>query len=86
MNEEKFEALKGALLNHMRTVFAEIEEGMARTHEEKFALLEDAVGSATDPDELRVVFDQWYADHADDIDLDYEVDEIWDAVLNLETR
>lgn len=86
MNEEKFESIKGGLLDHMRTVFEEIEEGMARTHEEKFALLEDAVGSATDFDELRVAFEQWYTDHAEDIDLDYEVDEIWDAVVNVEPK
>ncbi len=86
MHEEQFESLKGSLLDHMRTVFEEIEEGLARTHEEKFALLEDAVGSATDIDELRVVFEQWYTDHAEDIDLDYEVDEIWDAVLNVEVK
>lgn len=82
MNEEKLELVKGNLLDHMRSLFEEIEEGMARTHEEKYALLEDAVSNASDFDELRVAFEQWYLDHADDVNLEDEVEEIWDAVLN----
>jgi hypothetical protein len=82
MHEDQLELVKGNLLEHMRGLFAEIEEGMARTHEEKFALLEDAVNTASDFDELKVAFEQWHLDHAGDVDLEYEVEEIWDAVLN----
>ncbi len=82
MREEQLENIKENLLEYMRQVFAEIEEGMARTHEEKFALLEDAVSTASDFDELKVAFEQWHLDHAHDVDLEYEVEEIWDAVLN----
>lgn len=82
MHEELLETVKENLLKHMRQIFEEIEEGMARTHEEKFALLEDAVGTAGDFDELKVAFEQWHSDHAADVDLEYEVEEIWDAVLN----
>ena len=82
MNDEQLELVKGNLLQHMRKLFGEIEQGMARTHEEKFALLEDAVGTAGDFDELKVAFEQWHSDHATDVDLEYEVEEIWDAVLN----
>lgn len=84
MNEEQFEAVKEGLLGHMRSVFEEIEAEAVRSHEEKYALLEDAVNNATDVGELRVAFEQWYADHAPDINLDYEADEIWDAATNLE--
>ena len=82
MHEEMLETVKENLLKHMRQIFSEIEEGMARTHEEKFALLEDAINNAGDFDELKVVFEQWHLDHAQDVDLEYEVEEIWDAVLN----
>lgn len=82
MQEEQFDHIKSNLLDHMRGLFEEIEEGMARTHEEKYALLEDAVSNASDFDELRVAFEQWYLDHADDVNLEDEVEEIWDAVLN----
>jgi len=84
MNEDQFESIKGALLGHMRGVFEEIEAEAVRSHEEKFALLEDAVNNSSDMDELRVAFEQWYADHALDINLDYEVDEIWDAAINID--
>lgn len=82
MQEEQFDHIKNNLLDHMRGLFEEIEEGMARTHEEKYALLEDAVSNSSDFDELRVAFEQWYLDHADDVNLEDEVEEIWDAVLN----
>lgn len=84
MNEDQFETTKSALLGHMRTVFEEISAEVARTHEEKYALLEDAVNNATDLDELRVAFEQWYADHAADIELEYEADELWDVATALE--
>ncbi len=82
MHEDQLESVKKNLLEHMRHLFTEIEEGMARTHEEKFALLEDSVSNASDFDELKVVFEQWHSEHALDVDLEYEVEEIWDAVLN----
>lgn len=82
MHEDQLELVKGNLLDHMRGLFSEIEEGMARTHEEKFALLEDAINNASDFDELKVAFEQWHLEHAGDVDLQNEVEEIWDAVLN----
>jgi hypothetical protein len=77
--EEKYEIMKTSLLEHMREVLEEIEEGIARSHEEKYALLEDALESSSDIDELKVAFDQWYNDHYEDLDLEYEIDELWDA-------
>lgn len=84
MHEDQFESLKGALLEHMRSMFEEIAAELARSHEEKFALLEDVVSTATDLDELRVAFEQWYAEHAADLSLEFEADEIWDAAVNVE--
>ena len=55
---------------------------MAMSHQEKYALLEDSFEGATDEDELRVAFERWYADHAEDLKLDYEVDELWESALN----
>ena len=52
------------------------------SHQEKYALLEDSFEGATDEDELRVAFERWYADHAEDLKLDYEVDELWESALN----
>lgn len=83
MSEEQHDLLKRALLDHIRDLFQEIEAGLARSHEERYALLEDVLENASDGDELRVAFEQWYADHSDDLELEYELEEIWDhAVQN----
>lgn len=86
MNEEHFESVKGSLLDHMRSLFEELEEEIARSHEEKYAILEDSLHNASDIDELRVAFEQWYSDYAQEIDLGYEVDEIWDTAVNAEAK
>lgn len=79
--EEHFETVKDSILTNVRDIFNEIEEGIARSHEEKYAVLEDALGNASDVDELRVAFEQWFADHADDLELEYEFEELWDTVM-----
>lgn len=69
----------------MQAMFAEMEEEMAMSHQEKYTLLEDAFENAADTDELKVAFAQWYADHAEDLSLEHEVDELWEqAVANSE--
>lgn len=84
MQEEQFELIKANLLGHIRELFKEIEEEVARSHEEKYALLEDAVNNTSDINELRVAFEQWYSDRIAEIDFGYDIDEIWDAVVNAE--
>lgn len=79
---DKFDSIKTSLLEQIRKLFEEIEEGAARSNEEKYALLEDSLEDAADVDELRVALEQWYNDHGSEIDLGYEVDEIWDAAVN----
>ena len=71
--EEKYDIMKNSLLEHIREVLDEIEENIARSHEEKYALLEDALDSSSDTDELKVAFDQWYRDHSEDLDLEYNL-------------
>ena len=80
--EEHYDIVKQALLNHIREVFEEIEEDIARSHEEKYAMLEDALENASDVDELKVAFNQWYSDHADDLELEYEIEELWENALS----
>jgi len=82
MMEEHYDIVKQALLNHIREVFEEIEEDIARSHEEKYAMLEDALENASDVDELKVAFNQWYSDHADDLELEYEIEELWENALS----
>lgn len=82
MAEDKFDSIKISLLDQVRELFEEIEEGVARSNEEKYALLEDSLDDAADIDELRVALEQWYNDHGSEIDLGYEVDELWDAAVN----
>jgi hypothetical protein len=82
MGEQKFEATKKSVLNYIQSMFEELEEEMAISHQEKYALLEDAFENAVDEGELKVAFDQWYSDHAEDLDLDYEVDELWDLAMS----
>lgn len=82
MSEEHYDIVKQALLEHIRKVFEEIEEDIARSHEEKYAMLEDALENASDVDELKVAFDQWYSDHAEDLELEYELEELWENALS----
>ncbi|MFH0857484.1 MAG: hypothetical protein V1848_01920 [Candidatus Magasanikbacteria bacterium] len=77
-----YDATKQMVLDHMQKMFEEIEAEAVMSHQEKYALLEDAFENATDTDELRVAFDQWYMDHAEDIGLDMLADEIWDQALS----
>ena len=78
MAEDKFEKTKDIVLAHMQSLFEEMEEDMAVSHQEKYALLEDAFENASDEEELRVAFEQWFSEHADDLSLDYgDADELW---------
>ena len=79
MSEElNHDEIKQSVLNHIRALFEEMEEEMAMSHQEKYALLEDSFENAADVSELRVAFEQWYADHADDVDFEQELEELWD--------
>ncbi len=77
MSDFQYDTVKTAILDHVRETFEEIEDGLARSHEEKYALLEDALENASDVDELKVAFEQWFADHSDELQLEYELDEMW---------
>lgn len=77
----EFDSVKQAVLAHVDSLFQEMEEEMAMSHQEKYALLEDAFENASDVDELRVAFEQWYADHADEIDFEHEADELWEQAV-----
>lgn len=84
MTEDRFEETKSSVLGHVEQLFKQIEAEMAMSHQEKFTLLEDAFEQATDESELRVAFDQWYADHSSEIDFEHEPDELWDHAINAE--
>lgn len=85
MEEEQFDKIKHVVLSHVEKVFEEMEEEMAVSHQEKYALLEDAFESASDSEELFVAFQQWYNDHSEDLDFGNKVEELWDhALSNLE--
>lgn len=81
MNENHFEFTKQAVLEHIQSLFDEMEHEMAISHQEKYTLLEDAFEQASDVDELRVAFEQWFSDHADEISFEFEVDELWDQAV-----
>ncbi len=82
MSEDKYEKTKETVLAHIQQLFEELEEDMAMSHQEKYAMLEDAFESASDEDELRVAFERWYADHAEDLKLEYNTDELWDQAMS----
>lgn len=84
MNEDHFEKTKEAVLTHVSALFEEIEQETALSHQEKYALLEDIMASASDVDELRVAFEQWFSEHSDDIGFEHDSDEIWDQALGNE--
>ncbi|OGH65679.1 MAG: hypothetical protein A3J66_01380 [Candidatus Magasanikbacteria bacterium RIFCSPHIGHO2_02_FULL_47_14] len=83
MGNPRFSHVKKALLTHIQSVFDEAEELLAMQHQEKYTLLEDAFENATDVDELRVAFEQWYSDHAEDLQLEHEVGELWEAAVGM---
>ena len=79
--EKQYDDVKEAVLAHIGAMFEEMEAEMAISHQEKYALLEDAFGNATDVDELRVAFEQWYGDFADEIGFEQEAHELWDLAM-----
>ena len=79
--EKQYDDVKEAVLAHIGAMFEEMEAEMAISHQEKYALLEDAFGNATDVDELRVAFEQWYGDCADEIGFEQEAHELWDLAM-----
>ncbi len=78
---DSFSQVKHALLGYVQSSFEEMEESAALRHQERFALLEDAFENATDVDELRVAFEQWHSDHNEDLELEQDVDEMWDGAI-----
>ena len=82
MPELEHGQVKQALLEYIRELFEEIETEVARSHEEKYALLEDLLGSAGDVDETKVAFEQWYVEHSDDLELDYGLEDLWDNAMD----
>jgi len=86
MLEERYQEIKEAVLAHIQTLFEELEEDMAMSHQEKYALLEDAFENASDEGELRVAFEQWHADHAEDMGLQYKPGELWEQALGGEVN
>ncbi|PIR78588.1 MAG: hypothetical protein COU28_00845 [Candidatus Magasanikbacteria bacterium CG10_big_fil_rev_8_21_14_0_10_36_16] len=81
-SDENYLLVKAALLGHVRELFEEIESELARFHEEKFAMLEDALEGASDTEELQVAFTQWFNDQGEELDLGYELEEIWNNALD----
>ncbi len=81
MSENHFDLIRSSVLSHVQMVFDEIEETMAMKHQEKLALLEDAFSSATDVDELRVAFEQWFTEHSEDLNLEQESTDMWGTAL-----
>lgn len=79
----EFKKVKTAILGHVQSLFAEMEESLAMSHQEKYALLEDACENATDKDELRVALEQWYAEYGEELEMDRDVDEIWQEAIGL---
>lgn len=81
MPASKYEQIKSAVLSHIQSLFDELEKEMALSHQEKYALLEDAFESATDEEELKVAFDQWHTEHAEDLKLEEKANDLWAQAL-----
>ena len=69
--------MKSSVLSHIQSLFEEMEKEMALSHQEKYALLEDALENATDEHELRVAFDQWHAEHSEELGFEENAGELW---------
>ena len=85
MSEGNFLKTKESVLSHIQSLFGEMEEEMAMSHQEKYALLEDLFDNSSDEDELRVAFHRWYVDHIDEIGFEHDVDELWNIALGGES-
>mgnify|MGYP001611627560 FL=1 len=81
MKEANHEEIKTAVLSYIQNLFEEMEKEIAMSHQEKYALLEDAFENAGDLGELRIAFERWYADHADDVNFEQDVDELWEQAI-----
>ena len=81
MQEVPFSQMKDAILAHVDSVFHEIEDALALQHQEKYTLLEDACENATDVEELHVAFQQWFAEHVDELQLEQTSGELWDGIM-----
>lgn len=77
MEETKHDKIKQSVLDYIRALFEEMEKEMAMSHQEKYALLEDAFENATDSNELRIAFEQWYSDHVEDVNFEHDMNELW---------
>ncbi len=82
MEEQNHEEIKNLVLDFVKVLFEEMEEEMVMSHQEKYALLEDAFENAADPSELKIAFEQWYANHADEIDFEQDANELWDQAIS----
>jgi predicted outer membrane protein len=78
MSEELFDDMRQGVLDHIQELFDEIEAEMVMSHQEKYALLEDAFAGAFDEDELKVAFEQWYKEHSEDLELEHSLEELWE--------
>ena len=81
MDDQHYDKTKRSVLEHIQNLFEEMEEESVMSHQEKYTLLEDAFENASDSDELKVAFEQWYADHADDVEFEHDSDELWDQAV-----
>ena len=79
--EQQYESVKSAVLEYVQGLFSEMEQEMAMSHQEKYALLEDALHNATDVSELKVAFEQWYTEHSADLELEQELDDMWSQAV-----
>ncbi|OGH78416.1 MAG: hypothetical protein A2469_03575 [Candidatus Magasanikbacteria bacterium RIFOXYC2_FULL_40_16] len=82
MDEKNHEEVKNSVLEFVKALFEELEEEMAMSHQEKYALLEDAFENAADVSELKIAFEQWYADHSEELDFEHEAEELWDQAIS----
>ncbi len=83
MSEDQFPKVKKAILVHVQNVFDEIEESLAMQHQEKYSLLEDACENATDVSELKIAFQQWHGEHADELELEDNIEDMWSNAIAL---
>ena len=78
MEEENHYEMKKNILGYVERIFREMEENIAMSHQEKYALLEDSFEVASDVSELKIAFEQWYNDHLEEVDFEHDMNELWE--------
>lgn len=75
--------MKRVILEHVQTVFDELEQALVLQHQEKYSILEDALENADDVDELKIAFEHWHLENAEELEIEEDPHDMWISMLEI---